>query len=180
MSAKQVAKRYAKALIEALAEKDAVDQADVFLEFCKMATANDELKRLFANVTVTAEDKAKVVTVLGEKLGLPDLIRNFLRILATNGRMEIIDHVAEAVSLRLDAHRNIQAVRLTTATEPGDTDVASFSTAMKTMLGCDIRIETHTDPTILGGAIAQVGSFVYDGSVRAQLNRLRGELIKEN
>ncbi|MDJ0836781.1 MAG: ATP synthase F1 subunit delta [Acidobacteriota bacterium] len=180
MSAEQVANRYAKALIEALAEKNAVDQADVFLEFCRMAAAHDELSRLFASVTVSAEDKVKVVTALGVKLGLPDMVRNFLRILAANGRMEIIGPVAEAVSQRLDAHRNIQAVRLTTAAELGPDDVAKFSEAMAAMLGSKIRVETTTDPAILGGAVAQVGSFVYDGSVRAQLDRLRGELIKEN
>jgi len=50
---------------------------------------------------------------------------------------------------------------------------------MKKVLGSDIRVATRVDPSIIGGAIAQVGSLVYDGSVRAQLIRLRAELVKE-
>jgi F0F1-type ATP synthase delta subunit len=35
------------------------------------------------------------------------------------------------------------------------------------------------DPELLGGGVAQVGSMVYDGSVRSQLGRLKNRIAKE-
>jgi len=180
MSATRVAVRYARALIEALSEKNAIDQADPFLSFCTLVSGNDELSRLFANVTVPAETKTAIVAELAKKLALPPMIANFLRIAAANGRLGILPEIAAATATALDDHRNIKAVHLTTATEPSGEELAAFEAAMKQKLGTEIRVESTTDPAILGGAIARVGSTVYDGSVAAQLTRLRRELIEEN
>jgi F-type H+-transporting ATPase subunit delta len=39
-----------------------------------------------------------------------------------------------------------------------------------------VLLERTVDPSLLGGAVAQVGSLVYDGSVRTQLEELRKSL----
>ena len=39
-----------------------------------------------------------------------------------------------------------------------------------------VLLERVVDPAILGGAVTQVGSLVYDGSVRTQLDDLRQQL----
>ena len=179
MSAHRVAVRYARALTEALDEKNALDQASHFLKFAELVRANKELTDLFANVTVAAEDKARVVSALGQRLGLPEMIRNFLNVMAGNGRLGILAETEAATRAQLDVISGIQTVVLTTADELAAADMAGFETAMKSLLDCEVRIQASTDPSILGGAVAQVGSVVYDGSVRAQLDRLRSDLIKE-
>ncbi len=35
------------------------------------------------------------------------------------------------------------------------------------------------DPGLLGGVVAKIGSTVYDGSVKTQLERLRQELVEQ-
>jgi F-type H+-transporting ATPase subunit delta len=41
-----------------------------------------------------------------------------------------------------------------------------------------VILDRAVDPSILGGVIAQVGSFTYDGSVRSQLEELRRSLTQ--
>jgi F-type H+-transporting ATPase subunit delta len=43
------------------------------------------------------------------------------------------------------------------------------------------RVEAHydRDPALIGGAVVRVGSTIYDGSVRSQLERLRVRLESE-
>ena len=180
MSANRVAVRYARAFIEALREKDAMAEADAFLAFCDMAEKHDELSRLFANVTVSAGNKEKVVGALAEKAGLPALATNFLCVLASGGRLNILAQVRIAVARAMDDLSNIKTVELTTAVAVSEEEVAQFVAGMKNVLGCEVRVTPRTDADILGGAIARVDSLVYDGSVRAQLDRLRAELVKEN
>jgi F-type H+-transporting ATPase subunit delta len=178
MSAR-VARRYARAFIELLQEKKSLGEAGRFLEFCDLVVGNEELSRLCANVTLSAEDKERVMTALAKKAGLPELAANFVRVLAHNNRLEALGQVKDAVAAQMDRAANIQAVALTTAVAPAESQLAAFGESMKKVLGTDIRVTTRTDPSILAGAIAQVGSLVYDGSVRARLTRLRAELVKE-
>lgn len=180
MSANQVAVRYAKAFIGALREKNALGEASSFLDFCKLAADNQELASLFANVTVSAAHKAAVVVALAEKLGLSKLVASFLRVLANAGRLNILSYVGDAVAAQLDNINNVQSVELTTASAPSDAEVNQFAESMKKLLGSDVRVTSKVEPSILGGAVARVGSVVYDGSVRAQLDRLHAELVKEN
>jgi len=178
MSAR-VARRYARAFIELLQERKSLAQAEPFLKFCELVAGNDELRRLFANVTIAAEDKARVIGALAKKAGLPELAANFLQVLARNNRLEALSQVKDAVAAQLDRVANIQSVALTTAVARDEALLKTFAESMKKVLGSDIRVATRVDPSIIGGAIAQVGSLVYDGSVRAQLIRLRAELVKE-
>jgi len=44
------------------------------------------------------------------------------------------------------------------------------------MTGKQVEVETHTDPSILGGMIARVGDRLIDGSTRTRLQALRVRL----
>lgn len=180
MSAARVAVRYARAFIEALREKDALADAQSFLSFCELVEKNAELSGLFGNVTVNSSQKSAVAKALAEKLGLSTLVTNFLLVLADAGRLAILKDVGQAVADKLDELNNVQTVSLTTSVALGEEELSPFRESMKQKLGSDIRVTTMVDPSIIGGALARVGSVVYDGSVRAQLNRLRAELVKEN
>ena len=43
--------------------------------------------------------------------------------------------------------------------------------------GQQVRATYSEDATLLGGAVVKIGSTVYDGSVRAQLQQLKQRLI---
>ena len=77
MSANRVAIRYARAFVDALQEKNALDDASVFLDFCGVVAGNEELSSVFANVTVSNQQKAAVVSGLSQKLELPQLVGSF-------------------------------------------------------------------------------------------------------
>ena len=179
MSANRVATRYARALVDVLVEKNAIGEAQSFTGFCDQVTGHSELQQFFGNVTIGSQEKAKVAEKLAEKAALPDSIRRFLTVLANNGRLSILADVKTAVSARVDAHLNVKVVQLTTPSEMSANELKLFGKSMEGLLGCQVKVDTKTDPNLLGGAIAQVGSLVYDGSVREQLNKLRVELVKE-
>ena len=45
------------------------------------------------------------------------------------------------------------------------------------MTGTTVQVDTVVDPTLLGGVMATVGSTVYDGTVKTQLEKLRNQLV---
>jgi len=47
------------------------------------------------------------------------------------------------------------------------------------MTGKRVRARYEQDATLLGGAVVQVGSTIYDGSVKGQLERIREQLVED-
>ena len=45
------------------------------------------------------------------------------------------------------------------------------------MTGKKVRIDFATDPEIIGGLVTRIGSTVYDGSVRSQLQQIKERMI---
>jgi F-type H+-transporting ATPase subunit delta len=50
---------------------------------------------------------------------------------------------------------------------------------IKLVTGKSVRASYSTDKGLIGGAVVQVGSTIYDGSVRGQLSKLRETLSAE-
>jgi F-type H+-transporting ATPase subunit delta len=45
------------------------------------------------------------------------------------------------------------------------------------LAGARVRASYAEDASLLGGAIVEIGSTIYDGSVRAQLQQLKQKLV---
>jgi F-type H+-transporting ATPase subunit delta len=75
-------------------------------------------------------------------------------------------------------HRRVVRAELSTAVEiPGDR-VEELRSGLARATGRDVQIETRVDPALIGGAVARIGSTVYDGSVTTQLRKLKQSLIE--
>ena len=85
----------------------------------------------------------------------------------------IIASIAEVFHLEREAAQGTVSATLTTATPMAPEVAARAVAALEKLAGRKVNLQTRIDPALLGGAIATVGSMIYDGSVRTQLARLR-------
>src|SRR5947199_140665 len=67
---------------------------------------------------------------------------------------------------------------ITSARELSVQERQGLETQVARMTGRTVRAQYSTDPAVLGGAVVQIGSTVYDGSVRGQLHRIREQLVQ--
>ena len=180
MSANKVAIRYARAFVDALQEKGRMDDHKAFLSFLSVVEKSPELEGVLYSVAIKPANKVNVIKAVSEKLNLPDLVVRFLVVLAENRRLNVLPHTGNAVTELIHERLNIRAVELTTASALNNEELEQFSKAFEKTLDAKVQVQTMVDPDIIGGAIARVGSLVYDGSVRGQLARLRRQLVKES
>jgi F-type H+-transporting ATPase subunit delta len=47
---------------------------------------------------------------------------------------------------------------------------------LEQLTGKQVRMQVRTDPELIGGVIARIGSEIYDGSIRTQLEHIRRQL----
>ena len=59
-----------------------------------------------------------------------------------------------------------------------DDEKRALEAQVAKITGKKIRASYSTDKSVLGGSVVKVGSTVYDGSVRGQLERLKQQLIE--
>jgi len=142
-------------------------------------TGSADLQHFLASPAVDRAAKHGVVEKLAARMSLSETLRNFLFVLVDNRRTEILGEIREAFEAELNAREGIAKAEITSAREMSASERQDLVRALERLTGKRIEARYGLEPALLGGAVVQIGSTIYDGSVREQLNRLRAELEAE-
>jgi len=174
-----LAKRYAKALVEVAAasrELEAVRQD--LRALADLLTEHRDLRQFLANPTVPRRDTAEVIKDIGAAMRLMPLTATFLQIVLEGGRLAGLAGILRAYELLMD-ERLGRVKAVVTSAAPLEAEVQDrLRRRLGEVTGKDVYLELRQDPTLLGGVVSQIGSRVYDGSLKMQLARLRDELTR--
>jgi F-type H+-transporting ATPase subunit delta len=102
--------------------------------------------------------------------------QNFVRLLATNKRLEVLPQMAEQYELLRAQFENELDVQVTSAVAMNSDQQAKLAAALKKRFKRDVRMTTAVDASLLGGAVIHAGDLVIDGSINGRLQRLASEL----
>jgi F-type H+-transporting ATPase subunit delta len=177
VSSQTVARRYASALADVIIERN--EESAVREELTaweRMILSNPPLLEAFTNPTVPYEQKANVLNELITRTKVRPTTANFLRILLKNQRLSEIAHVNAKLAQVLDERAGVVSAQVTSARPVADSIKTALEEKLRLITGKRIRLSFQTDKTLLGGIVTRIGSTIYDGSVRAQLQRLGEEL----
>lgn len=174
-----IAKRYAKALADLGEASKSVDAAKSALgAVADAVAASSDLQKLFSSPVFTPEQRKSVVQEIAARLGLSKDITRFLAHLAENGRIRFVREIREAFNDLLAERQNRAAVRIMTAAPLEAAELESLRKQLQSVTGKTVEIEAKVDASLIGGVRAQIGSVVYDGTIRNQLNKMRAQLVK--
>lgn len=174
MRDRKLATRYARALLGALPETSAQDQAGAFLTSLGEAIrTNDELRSFLLDPANPAAAKKSMLAALGAARGVPARVLTFISVILDHGRVAYLPSIAEVFHAEREAAQGMVSATLTTAAPMTPAMESRAAAALEKLAGRKVNLKTQIDPALLGGAIATVGSMVYDGSLKTQLVRLR-------
>jgi F-type H+-transporting ATPase subunit delta len=98
--------------------------------------------------------------------------RNFLALLAHNGRLPLLPEIAvQYRQLRAEAEQ-VADVQVSSARQLTPEQTAGLKNALEQRLGRAVRLHERVDAALLGGAVVRFGDFVIDGSLRRRVERL--------
>jgi len=172
-----VANRYARALAEVVAPSG--DYRKVLQELQDFVTAyreSLELREIFDSPAVTLPQKMNVLVVIGQKLGESLVTLNFLRVLLANYRMPLLEEAVQAYRKIANDRLGVVQVSVSSASDLSEAERESVAARFRELTGKQVELEFQVDSELLGGIRAQIGSTVYDGSVRGNLVRIREQL----
>jgi F-type H+-transporting ATPase subunit delta len=170
-----IASRYARALADVVTERklDAETVTTGLDAIAQVFHDSHELHVLFENPAVPSEQKLKLVDALVSRIGLTREVRNFLAVLIDKGRMALLPDIAQQFKVEINERLGFAEAEVISARELGSDERAHIEQQLSSVTGKKVRARYSKDATLLGGVFVKVGSTVYDGSVRGQLERMR-------
>lgn len=173
-------KRYAEALVESILAEDERQLETVVAEVISAAGAiemSPDLEQVVRHPAFSDEEKNDVLAAVLEHLGVSERTRRFLALVAEKGRLTELSAIAEHLE-QLSEHRagRITAV-VESASELKATTLGQLRKALEKRTGKSVEMEVRVDPDLIGGLRTRVGSFVLDGTIRNELDRLRARLL---
>lgn len=180
MSNLAVANQYAKALLETVSQpgrgsnaEQALSELDLFNELLK---SSRELRTALLSPAVSFTQKQRVILQLGGMLGLGADMKSFLSVVTRHRRLNLLPAIRTRYEALLDETLGLVRAAVSTAQPLGANGRAAIAAALAQVTGREVRCDYEVDGALVGGVAVRVGSTMYDGSVRGQLNSLRRRL----
>ena len=175
-----VAKTYAKALFELARERNQAEQIKTELARAAQALVGDgQAAEALSRPWISPAVRRRVADDIAARLELSRLSRDFLALLAGQGRVDHVGAIASVFRDMLDADWGRVRARVRTAVALTEADRGALATRLGRALGGkQVMIDEVVDSTLLGGFVAEIGSLIVDGSLNGQLARMRERLVK--
>ncbi len=178
MTKGSIARRYAKALFNLL-EPASLESARTGLFALSTAWAESPaLKHVLASPVFTLEEKTAVLTTCSERAGCPPRVKSFLGQVLKKNRVSLLPDIAQALQELTDQQLGKQQVSLVSAKTLDPAAQRELQARMQSCLDREVEMTFQTDPSLLSGLQVQIGSKVYDSTVRGRLEKIRALLVK--
>lgn len=170
-----VASTYARAFADVVfsAHLDANREVGGLRRIAGLLTESADLRRVWENPAVPAEQKRRLLDAIVQREGIEHHARNLMAVLIDHRRVQFLGRIVEQLKKELDARMGFAEANVTSARELGDDEKRALEAQIAKVTGKKVRAHFGLDATLLGGALVRVGSTIYDGSVKGQLEKIR-------
>lgn len=177
MLVEQLVQKYAQAVYELAAEKNQIVEVEAQLStVVQTITSHSQLATFLYHPRVPIQAKKNLLkSVFSEELTV--YVLNFLLLIVDKRRESFLPHIIEQFAALVNEARNIAIAQVTTVMPLSDKEKNDLTQKLAVVTGKNIRLQIHTDPSIIGGVIVRIGDKLIDGSVKRQLDRLKINLL---
>ena len=172
-----IARRYAKALFGLAVDAGRVEAwATSLLALQQLVDGSPDLQDVLANPVYSKEQRRPIVDKLASALSFDAEPRSLLLLLGDRNRLSYLPAIVQTFRDLADQHLGRVRAKVTSAVALEEASAQAIADKLSQATKATVLLDRAVDPAILGGVVAQVGSLVYDGSVRTQLEDLRQQL----
>jgi F-type H+-transporting ATPase subunit delta len=170
--------RYARAFVDVVLD-DRLDAAKTLQELhtiAAIAQGSLELRRVWESPAIPAEQKRALLDAIAKREAISRPVRNFIAVLIDHRRINLLDQVIKDFEQELNQRLGFAEAEISSARDLSDSERRALELQVEKLTGKKVRARYSRDASLLGGAIVKLGSTIYDGSVKGQLERIREQL----
>ncbi len=139
---------------------------------------SDPLRRVLENPSIPGDRKRAVLDAITMRQGTTRQVRNFIAVLIDHRRLPLFSEILKQLEQELDDRQGFAEAQVSTARQLSDPEKQMLEAEIARLTGKKVRARYEQDASLLGGAVVQVGSTIYDGSVKGQLENIREQLVE--
>ncbi|MBI3543902.1 MAG: ATP synthase F1 subunit delta [Deltaproteobacteria bacterium] len=176
-----VAKLYAKALYEFASERKELDAVVTEIgDLRDLMQDSADLRRVLTGFMFDVESRQKVAREVAEKASFGATVTNFIDLLISKNRLQLIDAVYGALRALVDQSKNVVRGTVTTVESLTESQTVDLSKALSKKLNKQVVLDSVIEKDIIGGLIVNVQGLTFDGSLKTTLRRLRENLERQS
>ncbi len=177
MKISELAHRYAKAIFELAVDNRTQDRVMDELRVLQEAFNKDvETRNFLTNPMVPRAERLAVVEKAFDGKGFSQETADLVKLLVRKDRFGIFDEVVMAYEAAADAANNVCRGTVRSAVPLSAEERQKIESTVENAIKKKVIMTYKVDPSVIGGLVAQVGSFTFDDSISTHLRRLNEEL----
>jgi F-type H+-transporting ATPase subunit delta len=176
-----VSSRYARALADVITDAglDATKAVEQVRSLVAAFEESRDLREVWESPAIPVEQKRKLLDALAARVGVTyHPVRNFVAVLIDQDRIALLPEIAKLLDTELNSRSGRVDAEIVSAKELGPEQRATLVAELSRLTGKVVLPHYATDEKLIGGVQVRVGSTIYDGSVRGQLQRIRQQLTE--
>ena len=139
----------------------------------QLVASSRELREVWEAPSIPDEQKRALLDAIVAREGISRPVRNFMAVLMDHRRIKFLEPVVTEFEQELNRRMGFVEAQIVSARVLAEPERSRLEAQVEKLTGHKVRARYTQDRSILGGAIIKVGSTIYDGSVKGQLERIR-------
>jgi F-type H+-transporting ATPase subunit delta len=170
-----VASSYARAFVDIVlsAKLDANRAIAELRTLAGLLADSADLRQVWENPAIPAEQKRGLLDAIVQRDEISRPVRNLVAVLIDHRRVPFLKAIVQQVEKEINQRLGFAEAHITSVRKLADAEKRALEGQIEKVTGKKVRAKYAQDASLLGGALVRVGSTIYDGSVKGQLERIR-------
>lgn len=170
----QIARPYASALFDLAEDAGQVEAVEKSLvAVAGLIGESDAFSRFLRSPVIAADTKTAAVEAILSKAETPEIVANFIRVVARNGRLFALSQMIAGFRELAAKARGEVTAEVTSATKLSKAQLDTLAATLKEKIGKTVTLRTEVDPSLIGGLVVKVGSRMIDSSLKTKLTAMK-------
>ena len=168
--------RYARALVDVVMEQQEEPRVTEELKTYREILQVPDLLPVLHSPAVPLETKRRLLDQIMARYPVSSTTANFLRVILQRNRIRYFEEIFDYYLKSVNNRKGIISAEVASAQPLSEKELSALRGSLSGAAGRTVILNVRSDPELLGGLIVQIGSTVYDGSIRRQLAEMQQQL----
>ncbi len=179
MRALAIALKYAKGLFIAAKElNQAEEYGKELTKLLKELKSQPEVFQVLQSPVYPPDIKLDILQEVVRVYRVPAEIERFLVLLIERRRIQYLEEIVAMYQALLDEELSIARGEVVAAYPLSEAEKSELEESLKELLKKQVYLEVRVDPEIIGGIKVKIGDYIWDGTVKSQLEKFKEIIIK--
>ena len=172
-------KSYAVALYELAKENSELNNAEDGMNgLKKLLNDNSDFKEMISNPTAKKEEKKKVIFEIANRYNFSQTLKKFLGFITIKNRLFFLDQIIDSFLNIISINKGELKAKLVSSKQLSKKELENIQSELSKDFKSPIKVDYKYDPNLIAGLTIQVGSVMFDTSIKSKLKQLEKNMIE--